>query len=442
MTSAEATARVLPALEAIVGPEGVRQGAEAEAYRLDAVAPGAAVLPRDEGEVSRTLLVASQHGLGVVPWGRGAHQSVGRLPIRYDLALDLVRLNRVLAYEPADMTATVQAGIGVEDLQRRLGEAGQFLALDPPLADRATVGGVVAANLNGPLRSRYGTVRDLVLEIRVAQADGTITKAGARVVKNATAYDLAKLHVGAHGTLGVILDATLRVQPRPAVERGWWLIGGNLERCHDLALRLLGSHLAPHRVELLDGTGGPVCGAPDPGPVLTVSFAGVKEAVADQAATLERLAEETGLRVAAVDNGPAVWRTLQDFPWRSDADAAACRIQWRASVLPSDCAKSMRALRDAAAPNGIAMAATVAHGVLRGELLAPSLDAAAAGLTAAREAVGTLGGFLVVTAAPAPIRATLDLWGPAPGGAALMRQLKTAFDATQVLNPGRFAAGI
>jgi glycolate oxidase FAD binding subunit len=102
----------------------------------------------------------------------------------------------------------------------------------------------------------------------------------------------------------------------------------------------------------------------------------------------------------------------------------------------------MRALRDAAAPNGITMAATVAHGVLRGELLAPSLDAAAVGLTAAREAVGALGGFLVVMAAPAPIRPTLDLWGPAPRGAALMRQLKTAFDATQVLNAGRFAAGI
>ncbi len=352
------------------------------------------------------------------------------------------RLNRVLAYEPADMTVTVQAGIGVEDLQRRLGEAGQFLALDPPLADRATVGGVVAANLNGPLRCRYGTVRDLVLEIRVAQADGTITKAGARVVKNATAYDLTKLHVGAYGTLGVILETTLRVQPRPAVERGWWLLGGNLERYHDLALRLLGSHLAPNRVELLDGTGGPVCGAPGPGPTLTVSFAGVKEAVEDQAATLERLAEETGLRVAAMDNGPAVWRMLQDFPWRSHAEAGACRIQWRASVLPSDCAKAMRALRDAAAPNRIAMAATVAHGVLRGELFAPTLPAAAAGLAAAREAAGALGGFLVVTAAPAPIRATLDLWGPAPDGAGLMRQIKTAFDATQVLNPGRFAAGI
>jgi glycolate oxidase FAD binding subunit len=226
------------------------------------------------------------------------------------------------------------------------------------------------------------------------------------------------------------------------VEQGWWLIGGNLERCHDLALRLLGSHLAPNRVELLDGNGGPVCGAPGPGPALTVSFAGVKEAVEDQAATLERLAEETGLRVAPMDNGPAAWRTLQDFPWRSHADASACRIQWRASVLPSECAKAMQALRDGAGPNGIAMAATVAHGVLRGELFAPSLDAAAAGLTAAREAVSVLGGFLVVMAAPAQIRATLDLWGPAPGGAALMRQLKAAFDATQMLNAGRFAAGI
>jgi len=442
MTDAALMPQLLPALRECVGPGGLREAPTIAAYALDGVEPWAALVPRDEDEVSRALGLASEHGLAVVPWGGGAHQSVGHLPARYDLALDLRRMNQIRAYEPADMTVTVHAGVTVTDLQRVLAEAGQFLPLDPPLPDRATIGGVVTANLNGPLRCRYGTVRDLVLGVRVAHADGTITKAGARVVKNATAYDVTKLHVGAHGTLGVVLEATLRVQPRPALERGWWLVGASVEEFQTLATRLLGSHLAPNRLEVVVGDGRAICGSPEPGPALMISFAGVKDAVEDQAATLDVLARAAGFRVVPIDDGPAVWRMVQDFPWESAVHGRAFRIEWRASVLPSDCAKTMQALAVAVPAPGMTMAATVAHGVLRGEISAASSDDLAARLREAREAVSGVGGFLVVTAAPAPIRAAIDMWGPTPGDAALMRQLKAAFDPGGVLNPGRFIEGL
>jgi len=290
VTIEQAGARRVEALSEALGAENVLTGAGTAAYRVAGADPTAAVVPREEADVSRTLALAFREGLGVVPWGGGAHQSLGRPPSRYDVALDLSRMNRVVAYEPADMTATVQAGIRLTDLQQHLGTANQFWPLDPPLADRATVGGIVAASLAGPLRCRYGSVRDLVLGVRVAHADGTVTKAGSRVVKNATAYDVTKLYTGSYGTLGVLLEATLRLQPRPAVERGWLLRGTTIERCHDAAMRILGSYLAPNRVELLDAACAEVFGISEAGSALVVSFAGVGEAVQDQGEYVRALA--------------------------------------------------------------------------------------------------------------------------------------------------------
>lgn len=443
MTRDTAVLQTIAALRAALGV-GVVLADAAAAYRLGASQPVAAVLPRDEDDVARVLALAWEAGLGVIPWGGGAHQCVGRAPTRYHVALDLRRLDRIVAYEPADMTATVQAGITLPVLQRRLAEAGQSWPLDPPLADRATVGGIVAANLNGPLRCRYGSVRDLVLGVRVVHADGTITKAGSRVVKNATAYDLTKLYAGSFGTLGVLVEATLRLQPRPGVERTWCVNANALAPCHDLAMRVVGSHLMPSRVELLDAGGAMGCGATLDGCALVASFAGVGAAVEDEGATLGAWATECGLSAQEIAEPARQWDTLRDFPWRIGAQTGAeARAIWRGSVLPSECAKAMEAVREAAAGYGdVAIAATVSHGVLRGALCAADAAGAARGLTAARDALGALGGFLVVLDAPAPVRAVVDEWGVAPPEAALMRQIRLAFDAKGVLNPERLAHGI
>ena len=101
------------------------------------------------------------------------------------------------------------------DLQKRLGEEGQFLALDPPVADGATIGGVIATNVSGPLRFAYGTARDLVIGTRVANPDGTLTRAGGRVVKNVAGYDLNKLYVGSLGTLSIIVELSFKLAPIP-----------------------------------------------------------------------------------------------------------------------------------------------------------------------------------------------------------------------------------
>ena len=123
------------------------------------------------------------------------------------------RLNKVIEYEPADLTVTVESGIRLSDLQKELAVHRQYLPLNPPYADNCTIGGIVATNSSGPLRLRHGTARNLVLGLHVMLANGTVVKSGGKVVKNVAGYDLNKLYIGSYGTLGIITEVSLKLMP-------------------------------------------------------------------------------------------------------------------------------------------------------------------------------------------------------------------------------------
>jgi glycolate oxidase FAD binding subunit len=131
---------------------------------------------------------------------------------------DTRRLNRILEHNEGDFTAVLEAGVPLVEAQATFGAAGQMLALDPPLGegDAATVGGVMATNDSGPLRHRFGGMRDLVVGVTVVLSDGTIAKSGGKVIKNVAGYDLAKLFTGSFGTLGLIASVAVRLHPAPA----------------------------------------------------------------------------------------------------------------------------------------------------------------------------------------------------------------------------------
>ncbi|MGH2823823.1 MAG: FAD-binding oxidoreductase, partial [Thermoleophilaceae bacterium] len=145
---------------------------------------------------------------------RGAGTKLAWAPGEPDVELPTEGLDEIVEHNVGDLTAVLEAGVGLARAQERFAEAGQMLALDPP--DRgATIGGVVATNDSGPLRTRYGGIRDLVVGMRVALADGTVAKSGGKVIKNVAGYDLAKLFVGSFGTLGAILEVSVRLHPLP-----------------------------------------------------------------------------------------------------------------------------------------------------------------------------------------------------------------------------------
>ncbi len=189
-------------------------------------------------EAAEVLARASQEGSRV---------SIGR--DGGEVVLSTALLDQVLEHEAGDLTAIVEAGVRVRDLNDRLAASGQMLALDPP--GNPTIGACVAANLSGPRRHRYGTARDLVIGVTVVLADGTIASSGGKVVKNVAGYDLGKLFCGSEGRLGLIARVALRLHPRPEAERTLTVPVGWGSEAEAAARAILRAPLAPSAVDVL-----------------------------------------------------------------------------------------------------------------------------------------------------------------------------------------------
>src|SRR5213076_253612 len=182
--------------------------------------------------------------------GAGTKSDWGRDGARADAILDMRSLNRVLAHEAGDMTATLEAGAALADVNRALAEHRQWLPLDPPFAERATIGGVLATNDSGPLRHRYGTPRDLVIGIQLATTDGVLSKAGGQVVKNVAGYDLSKLLAGSFGSLAAIVSATFKLSPLPEASRTLVAAARDAEELGHFVGAVMASQLEPIAFEI------------------------------------------------------------------------------------------------------------------------------------------------------------------------------------------------
>src|SRR5262245_20398935 len=190
-----------------VGSENlVTDSAACAAYAVSGLTPSLVAAPGSVEELAQVLAAAQEAGIAVVPWGGGTRQRMGR-PLAASqgfLAVRTQRLARVVEYEPADLTISVEAGISMAKLSAVLAAEGQMLPVDVTLPGRSTLGGALATAADGPRRLGYGTLRDLLIGIRVAEATGRISKAGGRVVKNVSGFDLMKLYLGSLGTLAVV----------------------------------------------------------------------------------------------------------------------------------------------------------------------------------------------------------------------------------------------
>ena len=188
---------------------------EPAAYALGGREPKAALKPASSAEVSAALEAAHRDGLVVAAWGAGTRMARDRAPARYDLALDLTGLDRILEYEPEDFTLTAECGVSLDTLRQALHARGQELPLESPRINRATLGGALATNASGPRRYRFGAPRDRILGAQIALPDGTRVKSGGKVVKNVAGYSLHRLLCGARGRWGLFLEASLKLAPGP-----------------------------------------------------------------------------------------------------------------------------------------------------------------------------------------------------------------------------------
>jgi glycolate oxidase FAD binding subunit len=431
---------LLDKLRAAVGAVHVLTGVSLSPFVVEGRTPDAAVFPGTVDEVAAVVQQAAAAGATIIPWGGGTAVAVGEPAARAGIVLGLRRLDRIIEHEPGDLTATAQAGLTVDALQAALRERGQWLSLDPPEADRATVGGLIAANAAGPRRHLYGTVRDQLIGLTVVTADGAIVRGGGKVVKNVAGYDLPKLFVGSYGTLGIVVEATFKLRPRPDDER---LVAARFDRLEDggAAVRaLLASDLIPNAVELLDAAAATALGR-EGAATLVVGFDGLTEQVQWQATELAALVSGLGGRdVAALP--PSAWPRLGTLTREALPSPAALMTF---SVLPTRVADTIVQAAASARQRGLHSAWTAHAGVgaITGALLADREAAAVATVLAEWRAIARAGGGHASLAwAPLAVKSQVAVWDDAGAAGRVMQRIKAELDPNNVLNPGRFVAGI
>jgi glycolate oxidase FAD binding subunit len=352
--------------------------------------------PATAEEVARILREASESRLAVTPFGAGRASQMGDPLERCDIELHTSRLDRVLEHSQGDMVVSVEAGITIESLQSELHKKGQFLPLDPFNSPGHTIGGLLASGWTGPLRQRFGSPRDFVIGIRVALPDGRLASAGGRVVKNVSGYDMMKLHLGAMGSLGVIVAASFKVFPNALHDVTVELPCESFDEAWTAAEKALALPLPPAALELLSSHR------------VMARFLGSKDAV-------ERMAAE--LRWNPAD--PAVW---VEHSRRGPSS-------WARTAVPRHKVHEILQSLPAGAEWWTSPGIGIVHWSIAG---------GAAALRDARAIAESAGGSLVIMAGPDSLRREVGAWGSAPPTLELMMRLKHAFDPQRTLNPGRF----
>ncbi|MCC6626257.1 MAG: FAD-binding oxidoreductase [Chloroflexi bacterium] len=425
--------------------EALLRGDACRAYAIAGQTPPLVARPATVEAVAHVLATANRAGAAVTPWGGGTQQAIGRPPDRLEIVLSLERLNRVLIYEPDDLTCSVEAGVTLGALRGLLAEHNQMLPLDAPLPERATIGGLIATNASGPRRHAYGTLRDQLIGIRVVYADGMIAKAGGMVVKNVSGYDMMKLHLGALGTVAVIVSANFKLLPRPASQ------ATAVARFDDLAPALatvdalLASQLIPTAIDVFDAPAAAAIGLGGAGAALAVRCEGPAAAVARTTRDVLALAGERGGRDGRTLDQPAsddLWATAANLA--QVADLASDEAVLKLAVVPTDVPAALESIATACTDAGLTALRTAQAGV--GVVLARVRPAAGvdAGPALARVQAALVVRWrhaTVLGCAP-HLKPGLAIWGAEPSGLAVMKAIKQEYDPNRTLNPGRYVGGI
>lgn len=441
--SARAAVAMVPRLEGLLGREAVIT-ADVARWSVEGLVPTVAVRPGDVEQAAAVLRLCDESGAAVIPWGGGTAMELGNPPRAGDVILLTDRLAAIPDHDHTNLTVTVQAGATLAALAAALGRCRQFLPLEPPRASSATAGGTVATNLNGPRRMRYGSVRDLVIGMRVAQANGVVVKFGGKTVKNVAGYDMAKLFVGSLGTLGLVTELTFKVMPVPEMSRTAAAWGQDPARLWALARRILGSPLGPSALVVANATAagqlvgpGGRQGGPDRRAALLVRAEGVEPAVARHARDIAEWAHGGDLECEMFggDAEAAAWRAVCDFGWTSAGTAVRLTV-------PSGRTGAVMERLGHTLPATTGLLADALAGTLW--LAFEAADDAASALPAIADLAAACGGHLLLARAPRSLKADHGVWLPQPAGRVLelMKALKQSFDPKGILNPGRYVAGL
>ncbi len=437
-------------LESIVMQEGISE----------AVASYLIVSPGSIEETCEVMKLASSARWTVAPAGAMTWLDAGQPLSSVNLILSPQRLTRLVEHEPADLVAITEAGVTLKDFNDALATKGQWLPIDPPdVAERggATVGGVVATGLGGAQQFGYGSPRRHVIGMKVVRADGSLIKAGGRVVKNVAGYDLCKLFTGSYGTLGVIVEANFKLRPLPFETKtvmAWGLCDNLVSR----ARQIINTGLFPVAVEVLspgfankedwsDGkehflfSGRTSAPLEENSHLLLVRFAGSSGAVSQQVRqAMELLGGGPAPAPECFDeNDGTIWQTVASLPLLYSSDVV-CRI----GVRPDGVAPFLKAVNQSHPE--LLWQAGIGDGRIRVVERRQSADNESQEsqtklikrIRELRDIAERLDGSLAIEEAPAAIKNLIHVWGNFGSAGGIMQRVKRQLDPDGILSPGRF----
>ena len=376
---------------------------------VDGMVPSRMLRPDTTDELGAVITAAGREREAVVLWGGGTRIGVGDPPARYDIAVDLTGLTGIVEHSPADLVCTVRAGTTLAELASVLGASGQRWPVEAAHPERATVGGTIASAAAGPSRLRYQHPRDWIIGCTAVLGDGTITRAGGRVVKNATGYDLTRLYSGSYGTLVALAEVTLKLMALPERTATLRATAVDLRDGLRIASELRATHLPLDALAVV--TGGAAERVGDARTSVFIRIAGPEAAV-------ERVAGAVRERSGAVHFDARVWDDIASLPAHSDRVA---RAGWPAG-------------HDL--PFGLDLANAVIYPGSGIAFVLSALDVDTFGRM--RASLEAADGALIVERADAQFkRAVGGAWGRPRVPLAIARALKDRFDPHSVLAPGR-----
>ena len=459
MTTVATQSSLAQELAAICGPEQVEENVLAlHEFVIDEVAPALAVSPGSNDELAAVLALATQKNICVVPAGGFTAQAMGRVPERVDILLRSHRLNQILHYDAGDLTVGVGAGCTLARLQATLAEREQFLPVDPAQPEIATIGGLLATAAHGPLRHGYGGLRDFCIGIQFVTGEGKLAKAGGRVVKNVTGYDLMKLMIGSQGTLGVIVSANFKVSPRPRQTRTFNMEFARLAEAIAFRERLAKSALTPICLEIISSRAVEYLAAgqvpardPDefhPAQPLAAekSFWQLSLRAAGSDAVLARYRRELGSAVTQeleAAEEESFWQRVSNVAPAISARHRNAMIV-NMNVVPAALQSAIAAAEQAAVDNnfipatiGRAVLGLLAIGFIPLSVDPPSAMQYATAVSALRSALPD-DASAVVLRCPTEAKRHFCVWGSSVTDFSSMLAVKRALDPKGILNRGRY----
>ncbi|MDQ3237624.1 MAG: FAD-binding oxidoreductase [Actinomycetota bacterium] len=413
-------------LRQIVGSDNVREATAEDA--IEGVQPALVVEPGSVEEISDVMKLAAREGLAVSPRGGGTKTHVGDAPRQLDLIVSTTRMNEIMEHTPGDQIFRAEAGVRLEDLQERISESDQMLALDPPESG-ATLGGIIAANSSGPRRYKYGTVRDLIIGITVVLHDGTVAKAGSKVVKNVAGYDLSKLFTGSLGTLGIISTANFRLHPLPKASRTVAVEVESPQQAQEATQSIVHSQVEATAIELHYAEDEKLL------TVLLESIPGGMDAKVETASfLLKQFGEVRTLSEEEADHlGPLT------------PPAVADEIVLKLGAPPAELGSVLESALGAAERRGLAHPRITGHagtGVTFIGFSGEDEDAAVGFVGEMREIQARKAGNVTLQRAPLTLKQRVSTWDNGGDYLGLVRRVKEKFDPRGGMNPGRYLGGL